>query len=297
MRYILLFFLLCAVLLTGCGKTPPPQTDADLAYRLTEKAASMSPHVSGTAELAETAEWIAEEAAKNPAAEVAFMKFREKTPAGETGFCNVTAEIPGRSKKFVIVGTHFDTKYFNAFPFTGANDGASGTGALLAMIRALEGITPPVGIRFVFFDGEEARVAYGANDGLHGSRHAAEQWEKDGSLKDCLAMILLDMIGDRELCITLPADTPPRLRKLAKESAKETGRGGCISDYPFDILDDHIPFARKGIPAIDLIDFQYGPGNSYWHTPEDTMDKISKESLSTAADLTFRMIWKLAEEK
>ena len=291
--------LCLAVLVSACGNEtePPPVPDAETAIAFAREFVRRAPAPAGTPEAAEMAKWIASEAGKNPAARVSVMEFSDMTPAGRKTFRNIVAEIPGKKKEFIIIGAHCDTKHFDAFAFTGANDGASGVAALLAMIRALKGVVPPVGLRFVFFDGEEALFHYSSGDGLHGSRHAAEAWAADGSLKRCRAMILLDMIGDRELCITLPADTPPDLRRLALESAESIGRGSCIADHPHEMIDDHVPFRDRGVPSIDLIDFQYGPGNCYWHTPQDTTENISGESIAAAARIAMTMIWRLAKEK
>lgn len=293
------FLPLClALLVSGCGKeTTPPGIEEEQAFAFAREFVRRAPASAGTPEAAAMAEWIRQEARKNPAAKVSVMEFSDVTPAGPKNFRNIVAEIPGKKNGFVILGAHYDTKHFDAFRFTGANDGASGVAALLSMIRALEGIVPPIGIRFVFFDGEEALLYYSSGDGLHGSRHAAKTWAEDGSLKQCRAMILLDMIGDKDLCITLPADTPPSLRRLAAESAAAIGKGDCLTDYPHEMLDDHIPFRDRGVPAIDLIDFQYGPGNSFWHTPQDTLENISGASIAVAARIAMTMIWRLAEVK
>jgi glutaminyl-peptide cyclotransferase len=299
LRAAFLFSTGLALLLSACGNEAgsPPAPDAETAIAFAQGFVRRAPASAGTPEAAEMAKWIVSEAEKNPAARVSVMEFSDMTPAGPKVFRNVVAEIPGKKKDFVIVGAHYDTKHFDSFAFIGANDGASGVAALLSMIRALDGVVPPLGLRFIFFDGEEALFRYSSGDGLHGSRHAAEVWAADRSLERCRAMILLDMVGDRELCLTLPADTPPELRRLAGESAEAAGKASCISDYPHEMIDDHVPFRDRGVPAIDLIDFQYGPGNSFWHTPQDTLENISGESIAAAARIAMTMIWRLAEVK
>ena len=293
---IVLFSVL--IMICACSPdTPPPQIDGDLAFRLAEEHVKLGKRHSGSSGAEKAAEWIADQCKEvHPDAVVTLHEFEEKTVTGNVRFRNLIAEIPGKTKDFVVIAAHYDTKFFpEGYSFDGANDGASGVAALLAMMKSLHGVTPPVGIRFVFFDGEECRYSYGKMDGLHGSRKLVADWRESGELKRCRAMILLDMIGDKELCITLSQDTRKTMATLARNAAKTLQLTGYITDHRGDILDDHVPFQDAGIPAIDLIDFSYGPENSYWHTSEDSIDKISGRSMKIAADLAFRMIWDIAE--
>lgn len=152
----------------------------------------------------------------------------------------------------------------------------------------------PIGIKLVFFDGEECTFQYGEHDGLWGSRFQAENWEKSGLLKNCRGMILLDMVGDKDLAFTVPQNVDPELRKWVWEEVGRLKYEKHLTDFHGEILDDHVPFLEKGIPALVLIDFLYGPGNSYWHTPQDQLDKLSKESLKCAGDLALAVVWRIA---
>ena len=138
-------------------------------------------------------------------------------------------------------------------------------------------------------------VQYGPADGLHGSRALAREWEKNGTLKQCRAMILLDMIGDRDLTLTIPENCTKSLVQMAIRLAGETGFSGKCTEFNAEILDDHVPFLEKGTPSINLIDFDYGPGNAFWHTEQDSLDKISASSIRTVADFTIGLCWKIAE--
>lgn len=293
--------LTCCALFAG-NPADVPQIEADFAWRMAERAVAEGPRVSGSEGARRTVFRMKEEAEKYPRFRSRIMEFPEEICTGEKiTFRNLVVEIPGRSGKFVLVGAHYDTKYLPDAPreFVGANDGASGAAALLAMIRAIDrsGGIPPIGIRFVFFDGEECRVEYARNDGLHGSRYEAAQLERNGMLRDCRAMLLLDMVGDRELSITFPAGCDAALREMAREEAAKLGVQRFFGDYSGDILDDDFPFRARGIPTLNFIDFQYGPENRYWHTPEDTLDKLSRESLKTVADVVLALIWRLGEEQ
>lgn len=298
-----LFVSLCACGV-GEGRRLPlmkeaPRIDADLAFSFAEKNASIVPRHAGSPGAKQSADWIASEAGKLRRFRTERMEFDDLTPSGKLRFCNIIATLPGKSSEHILVAAHYDTKKFQLFPFEGVNDGASGVGALLAMMTALDGAegVPPFTIHFVFFDGEECLLEYGKHDGLHGSRRLASVWKKNGSLAQCRAMILLDMIGDRDLNVTIPENSDALLTRLTLEEAGKLGYGAHFSRSGLSILDDHVPFLEQGVPSINLIDFEYGPGNRYWHTRADTLDKISGSSMKTAADTALALIWRLAEEQ
>ncbi|MDD3119417.1 MAG: M28 family metallopeptidase [Victivallales bacterium] len=281
----------------GCGgpPVPAPQLDRQLAFELTAAAAAMTPRHSGTSGARRQAEFIAARA-RDYGAAVAVDTFDDLTPYGPLTFRNVVAEVPGRSRRVVVVGCHYDAKKLLTAPdFAAANDGASGVGTLLAVIKALTAapVPPRYTVRFVFFDGEECLVEYGPHDGLHGSRHYVEGLQQRGELGRCRAMILLDMIGDRDLTVMIPAESDPELRDICRQSAAKLGYEKYFVPSATRMLDDHTPFVRAGIPAIDLIDFSYGPDNSYWHTGGDTMDKIAATSLQTVGNTVLEMLYRL----
>ncbi|MCK5844013.1 MAG: Zn-dependent exopeptidase M28 [Victivallales bacterium] len=256
---------------------------------------AIGPRPSGSDGALKTAVWIKSEIKKIPYP-VEIREFRGKTPEGTTVFRNVVAGIPGRSGRFVLIGCHYDTKRLAATPdFQGANDGASGVGLVLAMMRAAKdfGKKPPLSLKFVFFDGEECFVEYSKNDGLYGSRRLAEEWKKDGSLKKCAAVIILDMVGDKDLNITIPSGADPVLRRKLLKIAAKLHCAANFAEHTSDILDDHTPFQNEGIPTLDIIDFEFGPSNLYWHTKADTLDKISPKSLKIVGDAALRLVWSI----
>ena len=295
----------CAVLLAaaGCQDEPAaaPTIDGELAMKYAQGNYDLGPRVFRTEGAAKSAEWIEEQAYLMPG-------------MPETGWSIVTlrhdpirtVEIvfhqKGRAEDnedFIVFGAHHDTKKLFSVPdFAGANDGASGVGALLAMAAAvgdyMNSHPLPCGLRFVFFDGEEALYQYTETDGLLGSYDYVEYLRSTGETDRCRAMILLDMIGDKDLHIDLAGNSTPGLAKVVLEAANELGYGSKFALGDMDMLDDHYPFLQAGIPAVDLIDFQFGPENRYWHTEADTMDKISAESMKTAADVALLTAWKLA---
>jgi Zn-dependent M28 family amino/carboxypeptidase len=261
--------------------------------------ADLGPKLPGTPGSAAAADWLLARFAEAGAAAVP-APFTDDTPAGPAAFRNVVATIPpapgsvppGKSPSLLLVAAHYDTK--SGIPgFVGANDSASGVAVLLELARAWTAEPlPGTEIRLACLDGEECAVRYGPRDGLHGSRRWAADLEASGDLPRVRAFLLLDMVGDADLTLTLPRNCTPSLLTLAFEAARAEGIRNRVSLSPGPVLDDHVPFFERGVPALDLIDFQYGsaPGlNDYWHTPADTPDKLSGESLAFAARLVLRI--------
>lgn len=275
----------------------PPAIDGELAMKYAQGNFDLGPKVFRTEGAKKSAEWIMAEAQKIPG----FDKTGSVRIIPPTrGEYNVEITFPGKAPEFVVIGAHHDTKRLFSVPdFAGANDGASGVGALLAMADALTKYAQkeplPCTVLLVFFDGEEALYQYTETDGLVGSRAYVDMLKKDESGRLCRAMILLDMIGDRDLHIDLAGNSTPALADVVMAEAKAAGYADKFSRGTTAILDDHYPFLQANLNAVDLIDFDYGPENRYWHTGADTMDKISAESIRTAADVALRVVWRLAE--
>ncbi|MDD5728044.1 MAG: M28 family metallopeptidase [Victivallales bacterium] len=283
------------LLLTACDPEPVkvPEFDRENALALVKKLVAFGPRSSGTAANLRQAEFIAA-AAKKYGAEVVRQEFDRFTELGKLKFCNIEATIPGERGNFVIIGCHFDTKKLPAgIEFEGANDGASGVAVSLEMIRTISasGTKPAYTLKFLFFDGEECISAYSRNDGLFGSGYYARKLQQDGLIKKCRAVIILDMVGDRDLKITIPADSDKQLRAMLLAAAARTGNAEYFTDFHSAVLDDHTPFQKLGIPAINIIDFEFGPGNSFWHTSEDNMNNLSPASLKITGQTVLNMIF------
>lgn len=217
--------------------------------------------------------------------------FKAPTPRGERVFTNVICELAADpSAPWTVVLSHFDTKPGTGCP--GANDGASTTAILLALLRAVrEWPTPRGNLLFVWTDGEECMEHYGEDDGFWGSKHAAAWLKADG--RDVRAVICLDMLGDRDLSISLPRNTRSTLRKIALHAARRAGVADRVKEIPELVKDDHVAFQNLGFNALDIIDFDYGsaPGlNDWWHTPEDTVDKLSVESMDASGRLVAALL-------
>jgi Predicted aminopeptidases len=207
------------------------------------------------------------------------QRFSASTPRGAITFVNLIATFPSRdtaSSNSFLLCSHYDTKTFDTFTFVGANDGGSSTGLLIEMARVLATSQPLAAqTELVFLDGEEAFEQFTESDGLYGSRHFADDLRNSGKAKRLRGGILFDMVGDRSLTVTLPPDSPPNLASNLFAAAETLRVREHFTYFDRQITDDHTPLNKIGIPVIDVIDFDYPS----WHTAEDTLDKISAESL------------------
>ena len=203
--------------------------------------------------------------------------FMNDTPRGKIDFVNLIATFADKdSAPSFLVCSHYDTKTFDTVRFVGANDGGSSTGVLLELARVLAQ-RPDLARKaeLVFFDGEEAYEVFSETDGLYGSRYFAKQLAAEAAKGQFRGGILLDMVGDRSLTITLPPDSPAKMADGLFASADALSLRKYFTYFDRGIMDDHTPLNAAGIPTIDLIDFDYPP----WHTADDTIDKLSAESL------------------
>ena len=270
-----------------------PEFDEQNAMRLLKKLIAFGPRHSGTAANLKQAEFIAMTARKYGAVPNA-IKFKRRTTEGLLDFVNIEVVIPGRRDDFIIIGSHFDSKKMpEGIKFEGANDAGSSTAVLLEMIRTIKQskAKPEYTLKFVFFDGEECFNEYGPNDGLFGSKHYAKLLQSQNLVSQCRAVIILDMVGDKNLNITLPIDSDKRLSEMLFKAAERCGTSEHFGYFPREILDDHTPFKKIGIPVIDIIDFKFGPGNSFWHSSEDNIGNISAKSLKIIGKTTLNLLF------
>lgn len=285
-----------------CACTPEsarqvPAFDGRRAYAEVEALVQISPRDAGTPGGRHAAEHLAERL-KAFNIDTQIDTFTDSTPEGVKTFHNVIGRIPGKTDRWIILGSHFDTMP-GIDNFEGANDSGSSTGVLLELGRIFAETQPHIGIQLAFFDGEEGIAHYIPGDGLHGSRHMARAILKAGAVKKYEAMLLMDMIGDADLNYTVPQNSDPQLLREIFTAAKALGLRDRFTLANHGVTDDHVPFMEVGIPAFDLIDFKYGsaPGlNDYWHTEADRMEHISAESLQITGDLVAYWLKKRAWE-
>jgi Zn-dependent M28 family amino/carboxypeptidase len=221
--------------------------------------------------------------------------FTANTPIGPVPMRNFIVRFPGRKDGVIVLSTHYETNYpLRNINFVGANDGASTTGLLLAIADQLRGKTlDGYSVWLVFFDGEEAIQTWSASDSTYGSRHLAAKWGRDATLPRIKAFILADMIGDKDLDIQRETKSTGWLVDLVRQAAHKFGYDRYFFQTEEAVEDDHLAFVERGVPSIDVIDLDYGPNNSYHHTAQDTLDKISTHSLTIDGDVfmeTIRLI-------
>ena len=250
------------------------------------------PHPAGSEAIEKARQYI-EEQLRHAGWQVTRQAFTDDTPRGKVRFVNLIARFSDdRNADFpsFLLCSHYDTKLFDAIRFVGANDGGSSTGLLLELARVI-GRRPNMArkIELVFFDGEEAFENFSESDGLYGSRYFAKQLEADGA-KQFRGGILFDMIGDRSLGITLPADSPAPMARDIFAAAEALKLRNYFSYMDRELIDDHAPLNAIRIPTIDIIDFDY----PWWHTADDTLDKISAQSLQIIGSVALYYLSELA---
>jgi Zn-dependent M28 family amino/carboxypeptidase len=216
--------------------------------------------------------------------------FKAKTPVGEFELTNFIAKFPGTTNDVIVISSHYDTNY-PLKNYVGANDGASSTALLLELANQFRGHkrTGPA-VWLVWFDGEEAFKEWTDEDSIYGSRHLAAKWQQDGTIKRIKAFILADMIGDADLNIEHDGNSTPWLNDLVYKAATNLSKKSYFFKRDLAVGDDHTPFAKAGVPVVDLIDFDYGYNNVYWHTSQDTLDKISPKSLQIVGDVILETV-------
>ena len=271
-------------------KPPPAAFDGRRALKDAADLVALGPRPSGT-DAARRAQNLLIQRLKGAGLVVRQDAFTGSTPAGEIPMKNIIGVLQGKRPGVLVIGAHYDTKRFKDARFVCANDGGAGAAAVLELARAMAARGKPrYTYWFVLFDGEESVGEWSAEDSLYGSRHFIDMLRAQNLLGNVRAMILLDLVGDKDLTILKESNSYGAYRDLFWASAQRLGHGEHFLGDFATVADDHLPFVRAGVRAVNLIDFMYGdrkvPGK-YWHTPEDTMDKISAESLQVTGDVVL----------
>lgn len=273
--------------------TPAPLTvpfNGERAMDHVRKQLDIGPRIPGSSELTRTRDYIINEL-KAYGTAVSTDEFVAATPMGDKKMVNITAEIPGESKDVIIISSHYDTKYFKDMQFVGANDPAASVGTLLELGRVLGGNPKPkLTYRLVFFDGEEAFCEGwddcgkpDSPDNTYGSRRYVSELRRKNELDRVRALILLDMMGYKDLELGRDTMSTKWLQDILWQTASELGYKNYFVDRPEGVGgDDHEPFLRAGIDSVDLIQLN---GYPYWHKPDDTLDKVSAKSMKIVGDV------------
>lgn len=257
-----------------------------------QRLVDLGPRPAGSAAIEKARDYI-EEQLRHSGWEVTRQAFTDDTPRGKIHFVNLIARFPGDAKPAspsFLLSSHYDTKLFDTIRFVGANDGGSSTGLLLELARVLgQHATDARKVELVFFDGEEAFENFSETDGVYGSRYFAKQLQSENA-KHFRGGFLFDMVGDRSLGITLPADSPAAMARDVFAAAEALKLRRYFSYLDRDMIDDHSPLNAIGIPTIDIIDFDF----PWWHTADDTMDKISAQSLQIVGSVALYYLTEFA---
>jgi glutaminyl-peptide cyclotransferase len=286
MRILLLALLVLAT------QSPRPQSevrppeplkfDSARAWEHLRRQVAFGPRPAGSPALAECRRYIVAEL-KTLGIEAQEQAFEAATPLGRMRMINLIATIPGARPERIALASHYDTKLFKQIRFVGASDGASSTAALLELARVLKARRNAFTIELIFLDGEEAVVEWREPDHTYGSRHYVQAARQGGTLAGLKTLILLDMIGDRNLTVRRDTNSTPWLNDVVWTSAARLGHRAAFLDDDTTVEDDHIPFLRAGVPSVDIIDLDYPA----WHTAQDDLDHVAAGSLQIVGDVVL----------
>ena len=282
--------------------------DGDRAFEHVRKQVEFGPRPPGSPELEKTRGYIIDQL-KSYGLKVTTDEFHATTPVGDRKMVNLTAELPGESNDVIIISSHYDTKLVKQFKFVGANDGGASTGELLELARVVAATKqkPKFTYWFVFFDGEEAFCfdwdeCHNPNpadpnsplpDNTYGSRRYVAELISRNELKRVRAVILFDLMGSKDLRLGRDEMSTTWLIDVVWLTAKQLGYGKQFVDAREGVGDDdHAPFLRAGVDALDIIQLTSYP---YWHTKDDTLDKVSAKSLKIVGDTVIVSLPKIEE--
>src|SRR5262245_50628752 len=233
--------------------------DGSRAWEHLRQLVALGPRPAGSAAIAQSRVYIKDQLAA-AGVTVTEQTWEDRTPVGPLRMTNLIARIPGASSDRLVIAGHYDTKRFREFRFVGANDGGSSAAFLIELARVLKARSSPLTIELLFLDGEEAVIEWREDDHTYGSCHYVADAKRRGMLASLKAMILVDMIGDRDLRLKRDLNSTPWLTDLIWAVARKQNQPAFHPDV-IQIEDDHLPFIEAGIPAVDLIDFEFPA----WH--------------------------------
>ncbi|MGH9405922.1 MAG: M28 family peptidase [Terriglobia bacterium] len=288
---VLWLLALFAGLAVRLNAQPPPAFSGQRAFDDLRHLVSFGPRPPGSPALAAARAWMIRQLREDGCA-VTEDAFTAPTPIGSLKMENLIVKIPGESRSVVMLAGHYDTKRFTKFRFVGANDGGSSAAFLMEMGRVLCGRKDKYTVWLTFFDGEEAiGQEMSPTDGTYGSRHLEQELASEGELSRIQSMILVDMIADKDLDIRRDSNSTGWLNDLLFRTADRLGYSRYfLGNETLPVGDDHTPFIEAGVAAVDIIDFDYGPNDSYWHSPEDTVARCSAASLGIVGRVVENML-------
>lgn len=289
-----LFIRLLTLLAVAAGCGQGAGVDGLQVLRHTREIVRHGPHPPGSEAQRRAGEYIAGQL-EALGLQVDTQSFRPVTPRGRLRMTNIRGILPGRDERVLILASHYDSKFYEEFEFVGANDGASTSGLVLELARVLVRENPTdLTFWFVFFDGEEALETWTSADSLYGSREFVKREKNRGNLRKIGAMILLDLVGGKDLRIFPEGYSTPWLTRIIWDQASRLDHDRIFrpSGRASPIEDDHLPFLRAGVPAVNLIDMSY----AHWHKPSDTLDKLSGPNLEVVGAVVLASLPEIARQ-
>jgi glutaminyl-peptide cyclotransferase len=285
-----------AVAKQGGDEAPPPEKtggfDGKRAFAQVAKQVGFGPRPSGSPAIGHLQEYIQNELTSY-GCKVDTDSFTADTPVGRLPMKNIVGKIAGDKPGIIMLATHYDTKLMQKF--VGADDGGSSTGVMLELARLLCAKRGAYEVWITFFDGEEAMKEWSDTDSRYGSRQMAAKMAMSGDIPKIKAFLLADIVGTRTPRFKRESDSTNWLVDLVWASAKSLGHGDVFLDESLEVSDDHDPFLKRKVPCVDVIDLENYPGGNlyYWHTPEDTLDKVSARSLAITGHVFLESVKQL----
>ncbi len=257
--------------------------DSARAWTHLQQIVGIGPRPAGSPQLRQTRAYITRQLAQMGLT-VQEQPFTATTPLGRVEMVNLIVRLAGRRTDRILIGGHYDTKLFKDQVFVGASDGGSSAAFLIELARVLKDRPREFTVELVWFDGEEAVIDWdhpSGTDNTYGSRYYVQAAREANALSSLAAMVLVDMIGDRELRIRRESQSTAWLTNLIWTAARRLNQQSVFIDETTLVADDHLPFLAAGVPAVDIIDLDY----PQWHTSDDTLAHVSARSLQVVGDV------------
>jgi Zn-dependent M28 family amino/carboxypeptidase len=266
------------------SQAPTARFDGVRAFQHLKSLVAIGPRPAGSPQIRQARAYITRQLSALGVS-VEEQPFTADTPLGRVEMVNLIVRLPGRRPDRILFTGHYDTKLFRDQIFVGASDGGSSAAFLVELARVLAARENEYSVELVWFDGEEAVLEWvsGGRDHTYGSRFYVQEAQKANTLSAIQAMVLVDMIGDRDLAIRRDGLSTPWLTDLIWAAARRVGHGRAFVDATTEVDDDHVPFLKAGVPSVDIIDLDYPA----WHTPQDDLDHVSAASLQIVGDVVL----------
>jgi Zn-dependent M28 family amino/carboxypeptidase len=283
----------------GAEDAPDPDTtggfDGKRAFEHVAKQVGFGPRPSGSQALTQTQDYILTQL-KSDGCTTEVDAFNADTPIGRLPMKNILVKIPGDDASIILLGTHYDTLLRHDITFVGADDSGSSTAVMLELARLLCAKHGKHAVWIAFFDGEEAMKSWSATDSRYGSRQMAARFAASGDISKIKAFLLADMVGSRSLHFAREESSTKSLVDLMWATAARLGYSQIFVNTSSGAQDDHDSFLRRKVPSMDVIDFDREQDVPFWHTNQDTLDKISARSLAISGHVFLETVNELQKQ-